>query len=192
MRISESFLPTKRWVFMVPLLGSLLGFTALSGHEPAPQTVTPFCEELGCVDRANLDGGCAADISYPIQLIVEPRQSAVPGGVVEADIRLESRMQLDNVKITIEPTPGLALIATPIDAIGNMAGGDVHLDRIAVQLPNDKKRRMVTIHAEGMTDGFVLKRTAVLNLLPGGGEAFRIVETPDGRRVREVRVGGTN
>jgi hypothetical protein len=128
---------------------------------------------------------CLADISYPIQVNVVPQGPVRPGATVSARIEVTADRFLDEVSIRVTPPAGVRLLSTPAWNLGLMRAGEARARTLQVVVPADGARRTVDILVEASRDGFRLTRGAVLNLV-SEEEPAREVETPDGRRVREV------
>ena len=135
--------------------------------------------------------GCRAEISYPIDIRIVPMGTPKPGGVLSARIAVSARQHLDGLQIRVEPSPEVQVLTSRHKTLGILGVGEERQEDITLLLPRGNDRRTVTVVAEAMIDGYRLSRSAVLNLV-FEPEPFRLVTTPDGRRIREVparRVG---
>jgi hypothetical protein len=131
--------------------------------------------------------GCWTDISYPIELRVVPENTAEPGGIVHARIEVESKLHLERVEISVLPAAPVQILTPAAIEVGRLDAGQSRTEALAVRLPDSPDRRTVEVRVTGWADEFPLTRSAILNLLPGGGEAYRIVTRADGRRIHEVQ-----
>jgi hypothetical protein len=132
-------------------------------------------------------GICTVDVSYPIEVRIVPSGSAKPGGLVSADIEIEARRLIDDVRVTVDAAPGIDLLSARTVALGTLGAWEPSRAPLSIRLPGDTRRRTVTVRVDASVDGVPFSRLAVWNLLPDGGEVSRVVVTADGRSVREVR-----
>lgn len=148
-------------------------------HEPATvQASSPLSRD---------DIGCAVDVGYPLGIGIEMSGTALPGGRVTFTVNATSDLALENATIRLRPGQGLALNKPPETPGRGLPRGGRLTEQWTVRLPNDRQRRVIEVVFEGTVDGVPLRRAAAVNLNPGGPEPGRVVVTPDGRQVREVR-----
>lgn len=130
--------------------------------------------------------GCATDVSHPIQLQVSRLGDLRPGAVVTARVDVTSSIHLDEVTVRVKSPADVRLLSTPAADLGLVRAGEARSHTFSLVAPRGNSRRTVEILVEGRQDGVLISRGAVLNL-SFEDEPSRIVTTPDGRRVREVR-----
>ena len=156
------------------LLPALLMAGFLTGGRVPPQ---PF------LDKA--PAGCRTDVAHPLEVRVVPTGPMRPGGVITAQVEITSRWHLDELTIRVTTPADVRLLSTPAANLGLLRAGEARSHGLTLIVPRGKARRVVQIRVEGMRDGVPITRGAVLNIVLED-EPYRIITTPDGRRVREV------
>ena len=131
------------------------------------------------------DPSCG-DLMHPLQVTVTPTAPVRPGAVVTASVEIAARVDLDGVTLRLASPADVTLLSNPGRGLGRFRAGDRRTETISVIAPRGAARRVVEVLVEGSVDGAVVTRGAVLNLV-FEEEPSRIVTTPDGRQVREVR-----
>jgi hypothetical protein len=103
-----------------------------------------------------------------------------------ARIEVESHVAFDAVQVRLNAPRGVEVFAAPARIARSMTADQVLTEQVSLRLARGAGRRTVEVTVEGWIDGVAWTRSAILNLLPDGGEMGRDVVTPEGRRVREV------
>jgi hypothetical protein len=154
-------------------LPSVLLAVAAAGGEPRPAPVVPP------------PVGCAADLSYPLQVSVVPLGAVRGDSPVAARIEVSSRIPLDDVTVRVVPDAGVRVLATPAADLGLVRAGEARGTDFTVLPAAGAPRRTVEVMVEGTADGVRITGGAVLNLV-FEPEPDRLVTDPDGETVHEV------
>ena len=129
---------------------------------------------------------CGSDLMHPLQVTVIPDGPIRPGAAVTASVRITSRRDLDAVRFAVQSPADVVLLSRPGRGLGRFRAGEVREEQISLIAHRGKGRRVVQILVEGEVDGLTVTRGAVLNLV-FEDEPSRLVITPDGRQIHEVR-----
>lgn len=112
------------------------------------------------------------------------------GATVRLVVSLTSARSLDATEVTLVSTGGTSNAGASRVVLGSLPPGQVRQALFTVVLPTTGGRQFVQFEASGEGAQGRLARGACYNLLPDGNlEVGRIVMTPQGKRVHEVRAG---
>ena len=108
------------------------------------------------------------DILHPIEVEAVLVDDMAPGRWLRAVVRVNSRLDLADVQVDLEPN-GAAELSGPRKAVvAEIAAARPYEHGFTVRVPDTASPQQVHIRVSGLAEGARLERGAVLHLLPRG------------------------
>ena len=162
-------------------LGRLaLAAAALMAADPAAAA-----DSRAARPRASCDGA----IRHPIDVQVEALEPIIAGATVRLHLTARAPIvSLTRVTARIERAGGARVVGESNRTLGRVNRGSAQSVEFTVVAPPSGERRLIEFVVAGEGPNGPLRRGAVFNLLPGGGEQpERVLLNAAGERVAEYR-----
>ncbi len=111
---------------------------------------------------------CSLDLLHPLDLDIRLAEALEPGKWVRASLRVQSRLDLTDVRIDIQPGTQVELAGQAKLAAVEIAAQTPAEFSFDVRVPDIQEVLQVAVRVSGKAEGQPLERGAVLQLLPRG------------------------
>lgn len=133
-----------------------------------------------------MDGG----VQHPLNVRVTALDPVARGAVVRLIVSASSAVALDQVEVRLTSTGGAVNLGAVTSSLGSLDPGKIRQAQFTVSAPANGARALVQFQVIGAGPNGNLARGGCYNLLPDGPlESGRVVVTPQGKHVYEVRAG---
>lgn len=113
-------------------------------------------------------GFCAQESFHPLELKVKLQENLRPGAWLQAEITVESRVDLREASVVLRPTPGVEIVGDSIRTVGTLDAGVVSTLPLQLRVPDQREPLQVQAELRGDHEGQLLQKGATLHLLPRG------------------------
>jgi hypothetical protein len=152
-------------------------------------TLTPWsgAGAAGPSSGADAPVVCSANVMHPIRVRVTALDPIRRGAELRLQVTAIAARELGNVQVRMLSDGGAPRRSPALASLGNLPRGRQASAVFRVAVPQSGSRFYVQFQVEGEAAHGRLTRGACFNILPDGPlETARIVDTPEGARVREV------
>jgi len=170
---------------LISILAALAAYALLTTVAVARVPVGPRMLEPSAVGVR-----CTGGVQHPLNVRVTALDPVARGAAVRLVVSASSAVALDQVEVRLTSTGGAANLGAVRSSLGSLDPGQVRQAQFMVSVPANGARALVQFQVVGAGPYGTLTRGGCYNLLPDGPlESGRVVVTPQGKRVYEVRAG---
>jgi hypothetical protein len=170
----------------ISIAAAVLAVAALAGVARAGDSPRSFV----AARSAPAGVSCTATTMHPLSVRVVALDPVARGSAVRLLVRASSAVELGQVQVRMISSGGATNLGLASAALGALAPGRSGETTFTLMVPASGGRQYVQFQVSGRGPAGTLTRGACYNLMPDGpAEAGRLVVTPQGERVMEVRAG---
>ena len=125
---------------------------------PGTRQVAPTSETVSCIEKS----------FHPLQVTVQLVDDLRTSEWMQAQVTIESRVDLANVEVQLQPLAQVDLQGSRKAGMADVISGTPSSYRFTLKVPNTREPQQVLVLVRGLANGLPLERGTVLHMLPQG------------------------